>query len=144
MWAQQHRVMDETAELMWALFHWFHQGTGIARIGTDKPDCKWHLARSFRRRMVLPGVSDHSVTMKSGLPSLRETLLFRPWAFANPITFDRHAIGRDHHCHELFNDAWALYPFPDELFWHASDEGTWDEEGVPCWTDSLAESVEVD
>ena len=75
--------------------------------------------------------------MKSGLPSLREALLFRPWAFASPLTLDRHAIDHEHqYCHGLFNDGWVLYPFPDDLFWNASDEGTWDEEGVPCWTEA--------
>lgn len=147
MWAQQHRVLDETAELMWSLFQWFHHVSGSTWVGTDKPACKWHLARSFRRRIVLPEVSDHSsITMKSGLPSLRETLLFRPWAFSSPITVDRRAPspGQKSRCHELFNDAWVLYPFPDDLFWHSSDEGAWDEEGVPSWTDPLTDTMGVD
>lgn len=153
MWAQQHRVIDETAELMWSLFHWFNQAMatdgamGDTRVRTDKSACRWHLARSFRRRIVLPEVSDHfSITMKSGLPSLRETLLFRPWAFASPITPDRTFSGQEDGDggHGLFDDRFVLYPFPDELFWHASDEGTWDEEGIPSWTDPSAASMVVD
>lgn len=143
MWAQQHRVLDETAELIWSLFHWFNQVSstddvlGDTRIRTDSQACKWHLARSFRRRIVLPEVSDKSaLTMKSGLPSLRETLLFRPWAFASPITTDGSFTGQEglNRSHDLFIDGCVLYPFPDDLFWHASDEGTWDEGGVPSWT----------
>ena len=153
MWAQQHRIIDETAELMWSLFHWFNQTavtngvtngvTGATRVRTDQSACRWHLARSFRRRIVLPEVSDHvsvSIAMKSDLPSLRETLLFRPWAFASPIiphrTFGDDEDGEKGHA--LFDDKFVLYPFPDELFWHASDEGTWYEEGVPSWTDPSA------
>ena len=144
MWAQQHRILDETAELMWSLFHWLNQvGEDVTtrRIRTDHPTCKWHLARSFRRRIVLPEVPDHSaaaVAMKSGLPSLRETLLFRPWVFSSPITPDRTFNANEVGGHELFDDSCVLYPFPDDLFWHASDEGTWDEGGVPSWTDPLA------
>ena len=145
MWAQQHRVIDEMAELMWSLFHWFNQISGATRFGTDNSECKWYLARSYRRRIVLPDVSARSsFTMKTGLPSLRETLLFRPWAFASPVTLDRYSPGTDYDCHELFNDAWVLYPFPDDLFWQASDEGSWDEEGVPPWTDPWEENMEVD
>ena len=146
MWAQQHRVLDETAELIWSLFYWFSsQASDSMRIETDKSTCKWYLARSFRRRIVLPEVSAHSsVNMKAGLPSLRDTLLFRPWAFASPHLVDRQLRREEYECHELFNDAWVLYPFPDDLFWHASDEGTWDEEGIPSWTDPLAESMDVD
>ncbi|CAF9940224.1 MAG: hypothetical protein ALECFALPRED_008485 [Alectoria fallacina] len=152
MWAQQHRVLDEIAELMWSLFHWFNQvsGTdgvmGATRMRTDNSACRWHLARSFRRRIVLPEVSDHSsVTMKSGLPSLRETLLFRPWAFASPIMPDRTFADEDGEgFHDLFKDERVLYPFPDDLFWHASDEGTWDEEAIPSWTDPSAGLMAVD
>lgn len=84
--------------------------------------------------------------MKSGLPSLLETLLFRPWAFASPFTPYRHLNSQENGDggHELFQDECVLYPFPDDLFWHASDEGTWDEEGVPSWTDPSAENMAMD
>lgn len=81
--------------------------------------------------------------MKSGLPSLRETLLFRPWAFSSPVTPDRSFNANEVRGHELFDDKWVLYPFPDELFWQESDEGTWDEGGVPPWTDRSAENMAV-
>ena len=145
MWGQQHRVLDETAELMWSLFHWVNYNSDTMEIETDRPGCKWHLARSIRSRAVLHEVSDHSTfCMKPGLPSLRETLLFRQWALSNPMMLNRQPRDDDSLCHESFNDAWALYPFPDELFWHASDEGTWGEDGVPCWTDPKAGSMEMD
>lgn len=83
--------------------------------------------------------------MKSGLPSLRETLLFRPWAFASPIMPDRTFADEDGEgFHDLFKDERVLYPFPDDLFWHASDEGTWDEEAIPSWTDPSAGLMAVD
>ena len=134
MWAQQHRVLDETAELIWSLFHWFNQvgGRDATRTRTDSPACKWHLARSFRRRILLPEVSEHSaVAMKSGLPSFQETLLFRPWAFASPITPEGNISVNEVGDHELFDEKCVLYPFPDDLFWHASGEGTWTEEEYP-------------
>lgn len=134
MWAQQDRVLDETAELMWSLFHWFNQvgGRDATRTRTDIPACKWHLVRSFRRRILLPEVSEHSaVAMKSGLPSFQETLLFRPWAFASPITPEGNISVNEVGDHELFDEKCVLYPFPDDLFWHASGEGTWKEGEYP-------------
>ena len=142
MWAQQHRVMDEMVEQMWSLFHWFNIAfnTSTRTIGINESERKWYLARSFRRRVVLPEVSaTSSSTMKADLPSRREALLFRSWAFATPIYYSQRGTA-----HRLFNDAWVRYPFDDDLFWQASDEGTWDEGGVPSWTDPPADNVEVD
>ena len=145
MWAQQHRVMDEMAEQMWSLFHWFNAAFDTSTVGINESDCKWYLARSFRRRVVLPEVSAiSSPTMKAGLPSLREALLFKPWAFATPISPYRGHEYQTGTVHKLFNDAWVRYPFDDSLFWQTSDEGIWDEEGVPSWTDPLAANVEAD
>lgn len=144
MWAQQHRVLDEIAELMWSLFHCFVQSEHLALTGVVALERKWYLALSSRRRIVLSEVSDQSsVAMKAGLPTLRETLLFRSWASASPNTpeLDRRGFGNSH---ELFNDPWILYPFPNDLFWHASDEGNWDEEGVPSWTDPPAGNTKVE
>ena len=144
MWAQQHRVMDEMAEQMWSLFHWFNVAFNAATIGINESERKWYLARSFRRRVVLPEVSaTSSASMKAGLPSLREALLFRPWAFATPIVPYRSHVQRGT-AHELFNDAWVRYPFDDSLFWQASDEGIWDEGCMPSWTDTPAASAEAD
>ena len=146
MWAHQHRVLDEFAELMWSMFHWFHHAMGSTgrddgRMNTDKFDCIWRLARSFRRRIVLPEITDdqsHSEAMKPGLPSLRETLLFRSWAFKDTITPERQVVGSDvehGEPHELFADERFLYPFDDDLFWKEGDEGEWDGDGVPSWVE---------
>jgi len=155
MWACQHRVLDEFAELMWTMFHSFSQAMSVSSItgaGTlsDTSTCCWRLARSFRRRVVLPEVPDNgassvnSVTMKPGLPSLRETLLFRPWAFNSPAKPDRQYIVADAH-HKLFNEEAVLYPFPDHLFWDPSDVGTWDDgEGPREWTVPVGSSVDCE
>lgn len=143
MWASQHRVLDEFTELMWALAHWFNRAlspatnTGVYTLEDNSLAC-WQLARSFRRRIVLPEVpSDRAppVAMKSGLPSLRETLLFRPWALISPAKPDREYTESSEAAHELFDEDAVLYPFPDSLFWESGDEGSWDEEGFPEWTE---------
>jgi hypothetical protein len=143
MWACQHRVMDEFAELMWTMFHWFNQAIsassmhGNSTLG-DTSTCCWQLARSFRRRIVLPEVPDKAISSaptKPGLPSLRETLLFRPWAFCSPAKLERDFVDTEERGHELFNEEAVMYPFPDHLFWDPLDVGTWDDgEGVPEWT----------
>ncbi|KAL6719081.1 hypothetical protein ACLMJK_003316 [Lecanora helva] len=147
MWASQHRALDEFAELMWSLFHWFNQATqsspdpGVSVLDDTSVAC-WRLARSFRRRLVLPEVPANQVspvTMKSGLPSLREALLFRPWAFISPSKPHRDYVSARDGEHDLFSEEAVLYPFPDELFWRPSDEGTWAEDGVPEWTEVSAE-----
>lgn len=152
MWACQHRVLDEFAELMWTMFHWLNQAisassmAGNSTLG-DTTAWTWQMARSFRRRIVLPEVPDNGVScvpLKYGLPSLRETLLFRPWAFSNPAKPERESVESNDVSHELFDDDAVMYPFPDDLFWDASDVGTWDDgEGVPEWTvptESIADS----
>lgn len=149
MWASQHRVLDEFAELMWSLFYWFIQairsrpGAGVSKLHDEFLSC-WRLARSFRRRIVLPEFpfsGPQPVRMKSDLPSLREALLFRPWAFISPAKPYRDFTSEDDNKHELFDEEGALYPFPDKLFWDPSDEGTWGEEGVPEWVEVPAENV---
>ena len=139
MWGQQHRALDEIAELMWTLFRWFSYNAETSEIETDRPGCKWHLARSFRNREVLHEMPDHiNIRVKFDILSLREALLFRQWAFSSPMMLNRQPIDDDSTCHPLFNDAWVLYPFPDDSFWHASDEGTWREAGVAPWTEPCA------
>jgi len=150
MWASQHRVLDEFAEVMWSLFHWFTQAMTSASAAADVTTLEdistscWRLARSFRRRIVLPEVTCtrvNSATTRSDLPSLRESLLFRPWALTSPAKPDRehtqHLSERD----ELFDEECVLYPFPDDFFWDPSDEGTWGEDGVPEWAEAPLEKV---
>lgn len=65
MWAGQHRALDEIAEILWSLFHWFNRMGSIygkgwtaeiqnSFLGTQSKKCLWYMARSFRRRMLLP------------------------------------------------------------------------------------------
>ena len=141
MWASQHRVLDEFAELMWSFFYWFNHAinsapnSGVNTLENNSLSCL-RLARSFRRRIVLseiPATQKEPITMKPKLPSLRETLLFGKWAMISPAKPVREFVDSNDGGHWLFDEEAVLYPFPDDLFWNPSDEGTWDEEGVPEW-----------
>ena len=150
MWSNQHRVLDEIAELMWALFHWFNQGASdmisnpfIWRGDTDNPLCVSKLANAFRRRIILREVVGNrhkgkAVQMKSGLPTLQETLLFRRWALDNPRKPDR-SENMELEMFVHFDEDAVLYPFPDDLFWNPEDVGTWDDDGVPEWEETSRE-----
>ena len=139
MWAGQHRALDEIAEVLWSFFYWFKQTQNPTDLNTDSEECVWHLARFCRRNIVLPQVpTDNALfptnRIKAGLPSLRESLLFRPWVIQSP------APGRDfagaeesHGPHRLFDEDAVLYPFPDDLFWTEGDEGEWEGDGAPPW-----------
>lgn len=141
MWAGQHRALDEISEVIWSFFHWFAEKPLVdIAPSNDKVTHNfcWELARSFRRRIVLPEVpadnicSAHTPSRRMGLPTLRESLLFRPWVYhtpKNPHSWD----DREDRAHPLFDEDKFRYPFPDHLFWEEGDEGEWDEEGVPAW-----------
>lgn len=149
MWAGQHRAQDEIAEVLWSFFHYFHQEmrkelpNPTDGNGTNEERCVWHLARSFRRRIVLPEVPSDDTPQANmpsrpggGRPRLRESLLFRPWVFYTPKVPDRdhQAIENDENPpHFSFDEENYLYPFPDGLFWKDGDEGEWTHEGVPAW-----------
>lgn len=161
MWAGQHRALDEIAEILWSLFHWFNQ-VGVlygnqmgvlfgnqhpSHIGTEVKDCIWHIARACRRRMALPGIPsddgyDHRISSAPGksietaVPTLRESLMFRPWVFHTPKRPEWAYIHAGRHqtpAHALFDENAVLYPFPDHLFWKEGDEGEWDKDGAPSW-----------
>ena len=125
MWAGQHRVMDEIAELVWTLFHWLMQhslGNGPnSGIDTSNTACVYHVARAFRRRIVLPEISEQE-ELAPGLPSKREARLFRPWALLSPMPPQRHFIGYASAEQEHFFDKLVRYPFEDELFWKGDEE----------------------
>jgi len=121
MWAGQHPALDETADVLWPLFLWLNQRATPNKgpLGTDQSDCVWHLARYFRRCL---------------LPESGEANIFRAWALQNPIMPNRENSGTTaDESHDLFADERFLYPFPDELFWQAGDEGEWVGVGVPPW-----------
>ena len=124
MWASQHRVMDEIYELLWSLFYWLTQQSENSRgnfpVRTSSFECLAHMARSLRRRIVLPEVSDN-VELGPGFPGKREACLFRTWALDCPKEVDDtflEARGR----HPLFQGNYVRYPFEDRLFWKGDKE----------------------
>lgn len=132
MWANEHRVLDEFAELMWTLSRWFDrclrtsENYARANAHTDSESCLPALAQYLRERIVLPEIPDdqaNQLTTRSGRLSLREALLFRRWAFDTPVVTLRHKSEGVAPWHPLFDEQAVLYPFPDELFWDPSDEG---------------------
>ena len=153
MWAGQHRVMDEISEVLWSLFHWFNHGEAMdperntGNNNTDDDECAWYLARMFRRRIVLPELPTDDIqhtnvsNRRSGLPTLRESILFRPWAFYTPKIPDRtfYELNDDdeapHPLYDRIDEDRMQYPFPDHLFWTDGDEGQWDGDDVPLWSD---------
>ncbi|KAL8761725.1 MAG: hypothetical protein Q9184_002167, partial [Pyrenodesmia sp. 2 TL-2023] len=88
MWACQHRVVDEVSELLAALSEWFAKSYPLLNDhGTDNNDCIRHLVESFRRRIVLPDMSD--MTERGQTLPAREARLFRAWALIRPPTVQR-------------------------------------------------------
>ena len=93
-------------------------------MSTARPECVQHIARAFRRRYILADVDDED-ELGPDLPTLREAMLFRAWAFRSPPNLER-----SHFCnnagatnaHELFNGDQVKYPFEDELFWKGDKE----------------------
>lgn len=145
MWAGPHRALDEVAEILNSLFSWFLQhenksdpSTMQYNPGTDNPQCIWHLAESFRRRLVLPNASE-KIERGQILPD-RETLLFRAWALT-PLprverSYDEDNLYMIRFQRALDRELVKEGGIPDELFWNEGDEGAWgDEEGVPVWRD---------
>lgn len=140
MWAGRHRLLDEVAELLLALFTWLAR-TGVVlhrneptNLGTDNPECLWHLAQIFRRRLVLPETSN---TLERGqvLPE-REARLFRAWALSSPPGPESYRSWDDNELHNSQDELTEEGDVADELFWKDGDQGTWDnEEGVPVWRD---------
>ena len=136
MWTRQHPVMDEVFAILWSLFRWFQHGDTPNTCNV--PEASWHLARSLRRRALLPRVAaalipkhpDHQRflsrktrynTKRIGGVDLgaRESLLFREWVLTIP-----HTTGRMAEDPEEFEEDGYMYPIPDELFWNEGDEGS--------------------
>jgi len=145
MWTRQHHAMDEVFCILWSLFRWFqHEDTPNS---CNVPEATWHLARSLRRRALLPKVAsalvpkhnDHQRSISRNTKRKtksnndadldpREALLFREWVLTIP-----HTTGRMDGDPPEFEEDGYLYPVPDELFWSEGDEGKWDAEEVPEW-----------
>lgn len=140
MWAGQHRVLDEVAELLSMLFNWFTRDRPYMlrphfsrqpRFGTDDPQCIWYIADFFRRRLILPTTSN--TLQRDDTLSERETRLFRAWALTRPPR----AVSKHYPYEDMEKIEDGLEKegdIADKLFWEDGDEGTWDdEEGVPMW-----------
>ncbi|KAL8867203.1 MAG: hypothetical protein Q9174_005813, partial [Haloplaca sp. 1 TL-2023] len=119
MWAGQHRALDEVAEILTAVFNWFKlydkdytfPRQHFYQPGTDNEQCLYHIAKDFRRRLVLP---DASQEVKRGqLLSERETKLFRAWALA-PLSRVSRTYDEDEVLMEEFQDKYAAELAGDE------------------------------
>lgn len=136
MWANQHEVIDEFAELMWCIFKWFTSACNIDPAGLrfDQPECIWSLSRYLRQRIIMPEIPGDP------MGSLRQGLLFKPWVLKRPQSQVDMAI--------MDENRWQAegamppmstpgYPLPNEYDWHDGDEGEWIGHDVPAWTDVL-------
>lgn len=164
MWAGIDRRIDEVFEVLWSLFHWHNLATYYELdVRLDQPEALYHIARGFRHRLP-PALyistnkgseqandtqaeatnPSYSRASSRTVPSPREAVLFKRWAFHSPPSVNRHY--NDYSLNSLFNDEdEVLYPFPDELFWKDGDEGDYDIEGVPQWHDTrLPQNEDVD
>ncbi|KAL8800663.1 MAG: hypothetical protein Q9182_005033 [Xanthomendoza sp. 2 TL-2023] len=151
MWAGQDRVADEVTELLTSLFDWYLNcegpTVGPIRYGTDSERCIWHLARLFRRRLILPDIVEQPPCDAMHFPSgnrenrgqtlpQREARLFRPWALTRLLRVERTYVPDAKEADQVEDEMESVVDVDDDAFWRAGDEGTWDEEeGVPVWTD---------
>ncbi|KAL8724365.1 MAG: hypothetical protein Q9181_006858 [Wetmoreana brouardii] len=141
MWAGQHRALDEVSELLASLFNWFVRCDHLSdptthnfNPRTDNDQCIWHLADSFRRRLILPEASE-KLERGQLLPE-REACLFRSWIMTPPARVKRNYDEDDRLMSKFQKKLASEDDIPDKLFWIDGDEGTWgDEEGMPVWRD---------
>ncbi|KAI4247086.1 MAG: hypothetical protein LQ352_006233 [Teloschistes flavicans] len=142
MWAGgQRRALDEVAELLVALCDWFARGeavndlsTGLFNLGTDNGNCIWHLARMFRRRLILPEGSEKA--KRGQILTPREARLFRAWVLSIPARVDRDYTDDDRVMAKFEKKLAKSGDVPDKMFWTDGDQGSWGtEEGVPIWHD---------
>ncbi|KAG8527414.1 uncharacterized protein KY384_007566 [Bacidia gigantensis] len=123
MWAGQHRVIDETFELLWVLFHLLMDDAESVFTDAADIECVYKIARAFRRRIVMPEMTEDE-DLGIGLPTKREALLFRAWALVSPrLHHNRYSEPEEEGAHELFGgDGAHKYPFDDSLFWKGDEE----------------------
>ena len=138
MWANQHEVMDEIAELMWCIFKWFTSACNVhpPLLDFEAPECVWSLARYLRHRIILPEIPGDPIS------SLRQGILFKPWILRREddeeIT-DEGVLDVTQQQAEVAMASTSIpeYPLPNEYDWHEGDEGDWIGHDVPAWTDVL-------
>ena len=155
MWANQHEVMDEFAELMWCIFKWFTSACNLHRhsnhvnlkmLKMDEPECIWVLARYLRHRIILPEIPGDPIG------SLRQGILFKPWVLKRPLlprntnasledSEQEDEAGEDESPQQAVvataSTSTPDYPLPNEYDWNEGDEGEWVGHDVPAWTDVL-------
>ncbi|MCJ1225639.1 hypothetical protein MMC12_002288 [Toensbergia leucococca] len=146
LWAGQHYVTDVFFELFWLFFSLFALPSHIEHrfAQPSSLDSKLSilcLAQYLRCRIILPEIpyNAHETVLPSHLP-LREALLFRAWIHDRPKLSNMYyaeEVGK----HQMYSNTspFEVGPPADNLFWEAGDEGEWDEEGVPQWTDAEVE-----
>ena len=128
MWACQHRVMDEVFEILWPLFHRFIEKSKIRSADMSDPEAILYMAKSFRRRCILPNVTTQSTSSATtsqraapGVLDPREAALFRAWVFAVPYYVYREFTDDWDERGGVFDEEAYMYPVPDELFWKDED-----------------------
>ena len=135
MWANQHEVMDEFAELMWCIFKWFTSACNVDPTGLrfDEAECIWSLARYLRHRIILPEIAGDPMGL------LRQGILFKPWVLRRPKPQDVVVMDESGQQAEVAMASTSTpgYPLPNEYDWHEGDEGEWIGHDVPAWTDVL-------
>lgn len=153
MWANQHKVTDEFAELMWCIFKWFTSSCDLHRdvnfvnqemVKFDEPECVWTLARYLRHRIILPELPNDPIGLR------RQGVLFKPWVLKSPspqsdtnVSLEEAELedgtgedeGRQQAEASTASTSTPQYPLPDEYDWKEGDEGEWVGHDVPAWID---------
>ena len=92
-WEGADRFWDGTADLMWSLHRWFKTTSQTCQATNSLFNLAGsygalEVARRYRRRFILPDVPLYHPTstarLFAGLPTLRESLLFRAWVKRSP------------------------------------------------------------
>jgi hypothetical protein len=158
MWRGIHPRIDEIFHVLDILYQVFllyednHMGPGQgsrqhpeARIDTEF--FKNSLGTNLRRRLPADLEDCHSDGTKADTNSVmatgaskplyqhcaitaKEALKFRQWVFGGP----------DIPVH--YEGSVPTYPSPDELFWKDEEEGVWNGDEIPQWTDKAPWDVE--
>ena len=136
MWANQHEVMDEFADLMWCIFKWFTSACSIDPAGLrfDRPECVWSLSRYLRHRIIMPEIPGDP------MGSTRQGILFKPWVLkrSKPQVYQPVVdLSGQRAGVAMAPMSTPGYPLPNEYDWHEGDEGEWIGHDVPAWTDVL-------
>ena len=124
MWARQHRVLDETAEILRSLCVLFQRLRSTTETFNSFGPAHF---RQWHKRRYHESLDQNR----------RELLLFRQWVLPTvppPHSTQRARDRPSDTTHPLFDGKALRYPFPNNFFWKDGDEGEWDRgDGVPEW-----------